>query len=442
MALNTSNTGASMLFAPHDSGSDLYRWASDLFPICRSITGDGVRQTLSYLKDLLPDLSIEEVPSGTKAFDWTVPDEWNPRAAYIEDESGTRVIDFADHNLHLMGYSEPVDLWLDLDELQDHLHSLPEMPDAIPYVTSYYRRNWGFALAHRQRTALAPGKYHVVVDSDIAPGSLTYADMVIPGRRSEEILLTTCICHPSMANNELSGPIVLTALARWLSAHTDLEYSYRVLFCPETIGSITYLARHLDHMKEKVVAGYFLSCVGDDRTYSHIATPTGETLSDRAALHVLRHHAPEVKTYSFLERGGDERQFCSPGADLPYSVICRSKFFEYPEYHTSLDDLSLISPDGLAGSFEALRKIVTVLENNHIYETAMPCEPQLGKRGLYPTTSIAANGLKTRPMTNFIAYCDGRRSVLEIAEIIGESALDCHVVADILCQAGVLRRVA
>ncbi len=243
-------------------GDEMHSWATDLFPICRSITGDGVRRTLQYLSELMPGLEMHEVPSGTQAFDWTVPDEWNVSAAYIEDESGRRIVDFARNNLHLVGYSEPVDKWLTLEELQPHLHSLPEQPTAIPYITSYYARRWGFCLSQEQRDQLPRGRYHVVVDSTLAAGSLTYGELIIPGADEKEILLSTYICHPSLANNELSGPVVTTAIAQWLASLESRRYTYRIVFIPETIGSIVYISGHLAELKKNVVARHEQTCAG------------------------------------------------------------------------------------------------------------------------------------------------------------------------------------
>jgi len=420
-------------------GTEMHGWAKDLFPICRSLTGNGVRETLAYIGRIVPSLTVHEVPSGTQAFDWTVPDEWNIRRAYIEDEHGNRVVDFARNNLHVVGYSTPVDEWMELDELQPHLHSLPDQPGAIPYVTSYYVRRWGFCLPHAQRESLPSGKYHVVIDSTLEPGSLTYGEVLIPGREDNEIFLSTYICHPSMANNELSGPVVTAALARWAASLPDRRFSYRIVFIPETIGAIVYISRHLEELRRRVIAGYVVTCVGDDRSYSLLHSRDGNTLADRAAKLVLRKHAPDLVEYSYLDRGSDERQYCSPGVDLPVASIMRTRYNSYPEYHTSLDDLNLVTPSGLEGGFDALRKTIELIENNHVYHVTTPCEPQLGKRGLYPTLSTRGAGFAVRSMTNLLAYADGRRDLVDIAGHIDVSADEAVETAQKLAAAGLLR---
>jgi len=419
----------------------MYSHVQRLFPICRSITGSGVRETLSYLGDVLPGLGVYEVPSGTKAFDWTVPDEWNIYDAYIANEDGSRIIDFKDHNLHVVGYSEPIDIWLDKDELDQHFYSLPDQPDAIPYVTSYYERRWGFCLSHNKRLSIPSGKYHAVIDSELKPGSLTYGELILPGKEACEVLLSTYICHPSMANNELSGPVVTTALAQWLENLEDRRYTYRIIFIPETIGSILYLSRNLTHLKNNVIAGFNITCIGDNRCYSYLPSRQGNTLSDLTACHVLKYIDSHFKRYTWLDRGSDERQYCAPGVDLPIATIMRSKYGEYPEYHTSLDDLNLVTPNGLEGGFRALRQTIEVIENNGYFRTKVLGEPQLGKRGLYPTISTKKSGKSVKNMMDLISYCDGSLSLLEIADIIHEPFWELLPIVDRLVSHGVLERL-
>lgn len=418
-------------------GRDMHDLLVRLFPICRSITGPGVRETLNILRDYLP-LELSEVPTGTRAFDWTVPKEWSIRDAYILDPDGRRIVDFKHNNLHVVGYSVPVDTHLDKEELDRHLYSLPDQPDAIPYVTSYYREHWGFCLTHRQRSTLPDGRYRVVIDSTLADGALTYGELRIPGASSDEIFLSTYVCHPSMANNELSGPVVATALAQWI-ASAPRRYSYRIVFIPETIGSLTYLSRHLDEMKRNIVAGFNLTCIGDDRAYSYLPSRAGDTLADRAALHVLNERHPDFIRYSFLDRGSDERQYCSPGIDLPVASVMRSKYREYPEYHTSLDDATLVTPTGLQGGFEAVRDCLELLERNRIYRSTCLGEPQLGRRGLYPAIGSRDSHRLVSDMINVLAYADGNLDVMGLSQATQVPTSRLFLVIDRLIAADLLR---
>jgi aminopeptidase-like protein len=418
-------------------GEQMHAFVSTLFPICRSITGAGVRATLSAISEHLPGLEIHSVPSGTRSFDWTVPDEWNISSARLTGPDGQKIVDFADHNLHVLGYSEPIDCVLSLEELQPHLYSLPDQPELIPYVTSYYQRRWGFCLTHAQRQRLVPGEYRAVIRSTLAPGCLNYGELIVHGASEQEVFLSTYVCHPSMANNELSGPAVTTWLAKWVRS-APRRYTYRIIFIPETIGSIVYLSRNLATMKANIIAGFNISCVGDERCYSFLPSRNGSTLSDRVAIHVLEATDPAYIRYSFLDRGSDERQYCAPGIDLPVSSLMRSKYGEYPEYHTSGDDLKLVTPLGLEGAYSALRQCLELIESNRVYRASVLCEPQLGKRGLYPTISTKSSTAKVQTMMNLLAYCDGRADLLEVAKTIGAAPLECVGIAEELARHGLL----
>lgn len=412
-------------------GDELHKFANKLWKINRSITGEGVRETLAQIKQLLPNLTIESVPSGKKVFDWVVPPEWHVSKAYIIAPDGKKICDFSINNLHLVGYSIPFHQKMRLEELQKYLYSLPEQPNAIPYITSYYNERWGFCLTQEQRDALDDGVYEVVVDSKIFEGELNYGELVLPGNSDQEILLSTYICHPSMANNELSGVTVATYLAKWLSELKVRRYTFRFVFIPETIGSITYLSKNYIYLKKKVIAGFNISCVGDDRSYSFLPSRNGNTISDRIAKHVLKWIAPNYISYTWLDRGSDERQYCAPGIDLPIASILRTKYGQYPEYHTSLDNLdAVVTPKGLEGGYWALRKSLELIEKNRIYKNNFLCEPQLGSRGLYPTLSTKKIDKEVRTMMNLLSLCDGEHSLLDIAEKINLPAWDLYELVD------------
>ena len=421
-------------------GNEMYALCDRLFPICRSITGNGVRETLRVLQSICSAMTLHEVPSGTQAFDWTVPKEWNIRDAWIKNSKGEKILDFAKSNLHVMGYSLPVNKDVSLEELLPLIHTQPDQPDAIPYVTSYYKERYGFCMSQEQKDALQEDTYHIYIDSELKDGSLTYGDILIPSTEGnkDEIFLSTYVCHPSMANNELSGPAVTVYLAKWLLEKTHRRYNYRIIFIPETIGAITYLSQHLPEMKKNIRAGFNISCVGDDRTYSYVASRYGNTLADKVAKNVLSFRYPEYKRYSFLQRGSDERQYNAPGVDLPVCAVCRSKYAEYPEYHTSKDNMGLISPTGLQGAYEVYRDMIEALEYNHKYKIQCLGEPQLGKRGLYPTISQKGSSGTVRVMSNFIAYADGMNDLIDISNIIKVPVQKLFSVIDKLWEVGLL----
>ena len=424
---------------PAQIGASLHQFAAELYPICRSITGNGLRETFARLQKRIP-IQLSEVPSGTQVFDWSVPKEWNIRDAYIKDASGRRVVDFQSSNLHVVNYSTPVRAILPLSELKQHLFTLPERPDWIPYRTSYYKETWGFCLSHNQMLALPDGNYEVSIDSTLADGSLTYAECYLPGRSSEEILFSTHACHPSLANDNLSGLAVAAALAEFL-ANRDLRFSYRFLFAPGTIGAITWLARNRDHVSH-IRNGLVLTGIGDSGGFHYKKSRQGNAEIDQAAAHVLRHSGASSEVLEFSPYGYDERQYCSPGFNLPVGCLMRSVWGTFPEYHTSADDLSFIKPGQLAGSLRACVALVDVLEGNRRYNNLSPfCEPQLGKRNLYRSSGGEAIGTEINARLWVLNFSDGNHSLLDIADRSGLPFATIHDAAELLHQSGLLAAV-
>jgi len=406
---------ASLLAYAGDIGEQIYELAAEIFPICRSITGNGVRETLWRLKQHV-DIEVHEVPTGTQVFDWAIPREWNIRDAFVKNARGDRVIDIRRSNLHVLNYSAPIHAEMPLQELRQHLFTLPDQPDLIPYRTSYYREAWGFCLSHNQLLQLPDGNYEVCIDSSLEDGYLTYGEFLCRGELEEEVLLTAHTCHPSLANDNCSGIATLTYLAKHLSA-AKTRYSYRFLFAPGTIGAITWLARNEDKAA-RIKHGLVLSCIGDGGGPTYKKSRKGDALIDRAVSHVLRHTASAPNIIDFSPYGYDERQYCSPGFDLPVGLFQRSQFGRFPEYHTSADDLSFIRPQHLASSYGMIVAVLDILERNCLVASANPkCEPQLGRRGLYN----AVGGHKHTPdhtmaLLWVMNLADDRHSLLDMAE--------------------------
>jgi aminopeptidase-like protein len=419
-----------------ESGQKLHQFAAQLYPICRSITGDGLRRTLAMIADRIP-LKISEVATGTAVFDWTVPKEWNIRDAYIKDSAGRRVVDFRENNLHVLNYSTPIHATLPLSKLKEHLFTLPEYPDRIPYRTSYYRSEWGFCLTHKQMLALDESGYEICIDTTVEDGYLTYGESYLPGQSSEEVLISVHACHPSLANDNLSGLTVATSLAQLL-ADIDRRYSYRFLFIPGTIGAITWLAQNQEAAK-RVQHGLVLTCVGDAGGFHYKKSRRGDAEIDRAAAHVLRHCEEPAEVLDFSPYGYDERQYCSPGFNLPVGCLMRSVWGTFSEYHTSADNLDFIQPNSLARSLRACVAIVNVLENNRRYVNQSPyCEPQLGKRDLYRSTGGDSIGTEINARLWVLNLSDGNHSLLDVAERSNIPFVIISEAARLLCEAGLL----
>jgi aminopeptidase-like protein len=397
------------------AGDAIYRLITDLYPICRSITGDGFRQTLYTLRQRFP-LEIHEVPTGTRVFDWTVPREWNIRDAWVKGPNGQKVIDFRVSNLHVVNYSIPVHCTLPLSQLRKHLHSLPDQPDWVPYRTSYYNETWGFCLSHRQLLELPDGDYEVYIDSTLKAGALTYGEYFLPGRHEDEVLLSCHACHPSLCNDNLSGVALVAYLAELLSG-ASLEYSYRFLFIPGAIGSITWLAHNEDRV-DRISHGLVVACVGDPGAFHYKRSRRGDAEIDRAAEHVLRQLGPQHTVRDFSPYGYDERQYCSPGFNLPVGSLTRTPHGRFPQYHTSADDLDLVSPEALGGSLATYLAVLRILEGNSRYLNLNPkCEPQLGRRGLYKVMGgFADPGRLELAILWVLNLSDGNHSLLDIAD--------------------------
>jgi aminopeptidase-like protein len=396
-------------------GQQMYTLVTELYPIWRSITGEGVRETLRRLQRHVP-VSLVEVPTGTEVFDWTIPREWNIRDAFVKNADGERVIDFQRSNLHVLNYSVPVHKRMSLSELKEHLFSLPEHPEWVPYRTSYYDERWGFCVSHRQLLALPEGEYEVCIDASLEPGHLTYGELVLPGASGEEVLFSCHVCHPSLANDNLAAIAVATFLAKHLQ-RVPRKYSYRFLFLPGTIGPIAWLSRN-EGQVERIRHGLVLACLGDSGAPTYKKSRRGTAEIDRAVIQILRERSPEPRIVEFSPYGYEERQFCSPGFNLPVGCLMRTPHGQYPEYHTSADDLRLVLPASLADSLETCSKVVDLLEGNRTYLNRNPkCEPQLGKRGLYRALGgLADAGVDEMALLWVLNLADGQHSLLDMAE--------------------------
>ena len=413
---------------------------NDLFPICRSLTGLGNLKTLRIIKKKFKILKIKKFKCGTKVFDWKIPKEWNIKNAYILYKNKKKIIDFDKNNLHLVGYSSPINLWIEKKNLLTHLHSIEKKPTAIPYITSFYKKYWGFCTTHNQKKEIIKNynnndKFKVVINSKFNEnGNLLYGEAVIPGLSKQEILVSTYICHPSMANNELSGPLVSLCLINYFQKFKKLKKTLRFIFIPETIGSIAYLSKNLDYLKKYTVGGYNLSCIGDERQYSCMLSKYENTQSDIAILKAFKKLKIKYKLYSFLERGSDERQYNSPNIDLPIASIFRSKYHEYPEYHTSLDNFKLVTLKGIQGGYKISKEAIKILMKTNVPKNLIFCEPQMGRRGLYPNLSFGNIDRTTNNLMNFLQYADGKNDIKKISKLIGVSLRKCYKIYKILCK--------
>jgi aminopeptidase-like protein len=423
---------------PNDVAQEMYQLISDLYPICRSITGDGVRETLNIIKGHIP-LEVHEVPTGSEVFDWTVPKEWNIKDAYVKNSNGERRREVGESNLHVVNYSIPIQTKVSLAELKEHLFTLPDHPDWIPYRTSYYKENWGFCLSYKQFLELEDEKYEVCIEASLEEGHLTYGEYYLKGKSSDEVLISCHICHPSLCNDNLSGVALATFLAKHLSP-LSLRYSYRFLFIPGTIGSITWLCLN-ESQVSKIKHGLVVACVGDSGHSTYKKSRRGNVEIDKAVTHVLKHSGQDYEILDFSPYGYDERQFCSPGFNLPVGSLTRTPHGRFPEYHTSADNLDLVRPEYLADSFSKYLAVLNVLENNRKYLNQNPkCEPQLGKRGLYGAIGGQTDGRVSQlAMLWVLNLSDGQHTLLDIADRSGLEFDLIKSIADVLLEHDLLQ---
>ena len=422
-----------------DTGGSMLRFMEELFPLCRSITGDGTRETLHRIGERIP-LEISEIPTGTKVFDWEIPKEWNIHDAYVKDPDGKKILDLKTSNLHVLNYSAPIYKHVDLATLKKHIYTLPSQPSVVPYRTSYYKEDWGFCMSHNQLLALQEGDYEVYIDSTLAQGSLTYGEVLIKGSSAHEMLISTHTCHPSLCNDNLSGMVVCTALAEYLTRERDLYYSYRFLFIPGTIGAIAWLSQNEDKY-ERIKYGLVTSLLGLNSLFTYKRSRAGHERIDRIVEHVIKMENRDHEIIDFIPYGYDERQFCSPGVDLPVGNLCRVPYGQYPEYHTSADNLDLISCEGLVSSYEVLKKVVVHIENDRKYMNLFPKgEPQLGKRGLYDHLGGGNDGREFQMALLWVLnFSDGKHTITDIAIRSGMNVEILHKAVLALLKNGLVR---
>lgn len=421
---------------------DALSLAKELFPINRSLSNEGVSETLRILSKDIPNFKLKSFKSRKKMSDWQVPMRWSIKKAFIKDMKGKIIVNFDNNNLHVVSHSIAINKKVSRNELFKHIHTRPDMLDAIPYTTSYYKKNWGFCISENEKKKLNDDYYFVEIDSKFSDDPMVYGEVLIPGKlKNKEILFSTYVCHPSMANNELSGPVVAHGLIKYLSSQAN-NYSYRFLFIPETIGSISYISENLDRMKKRTLGGFVLSCVGDDRSFSIISSRTDnnplQKILEQEINNYIKNKPAKFNLYSFLERGSDERQYCSPGVDLPISGFCRSKYGTFPEYHTSEDNFKVVTQKGLKGSFEVLINMINTIEKLDFPRAKFICEAALGKRGIYPTIGGQKKSRFVKNCTNVLAYSDGSNSIQEISSIISCSEEEVIDIVNLLRSKGAL----